>query len=80
MKAKILLIDDDPLITEPLSRALRDYQFEVSIAHDGQTGLTMALQNKPDVVVLDVLMPQMDGWEVCRSLREYAKAVFPFLC
>ena len=70
MKAKILLIDDDPLITEPLARALRDYQFGVSIAHDGQTGLTMALKNKPDVVVLDVLMPQMDGWEVCRSLRE----------
>jgi two-component system response regulator RegX3 len=66
----ILLIDDDPMITEPLARALRDYNFTVTVADNGRTGLYMALRDEPDAVVLDVLMPQMDGWQVCRALRE----------
>lgn len=67
---KILLIDDDPLITEPLSRTLREYKYEVEVAGDGRKGLNRALENRPDIVVLDVMMPEIDGWEVCRSLRK----------
>lgn len=66
----ILLIDDDPFITGPLARALRDYNYQVTVADNGRTGLEVALRDKPDVVVLDVMMPQLDGWEVCRALRE----------
>lgn len=67
---KILLIDDDPLITEPLARTLKGYNYEVKTAENGRIGLDMALAEPFDVVILDVMMPEMDGWEVCRLLRE----------
>ena len=73
----ILLIDDDSLITEPLARTLRQGGYQVSIANNGRDGLRKALEVKPDLVVLDILMPQMDGWAVCRALRE--QSVVPIL-
>jgi len=69
---KILLIDDERLITGPLERALKQQGYTVSVADNGQTGLELALLGKPDIVVLDILMPEMDGWEVCRRLREHS--------
>ena len=70
MKTTILLIDDDPLITEPLSRSLRQQNYEVLVAANGRLGLQTALAQRPDIVILDVMMPEMDGWEVCRELRQ----------
>lgn len=69
---QIVLIDDDPLITEPLVRALEKDGYETYVTHDGQSGLQMALKRQPDVVVLDVLMPEMNGWDVCRELRRHS--------
>lgn len=69
----ILLIDDDEMITGPLARALGDAGYAVQVAHDGATGLALALAEKPELVVLDVLMPGMDGWQVCRELRRDSK-------
>lgn len=66
---KILLIDDDHLIIEPLSRALQYAGYAVETADNGRSGLDLAIAQKPDLVILDVLMPQMDGWEVCKALR-----------
>ena len=66
---KILLIDDDPLITRPLSRSLESQGYSVDIAEDGKTGLQQALETRPDIVVLDVMMPEMNGWDVCKELR-----------
>ena len=66
---KILLIDDDPLITRPLSRSLENQGYKVDIAEDGKSGLQQALENRPDIVVLDVMMPEMNGWDVCKALR-----------
>lgn len=66
----VLLIDDDQLITEPLARSLRESGYTVLVAHSGRRGLEKALEEDPDVVVLDVLMPEMDGWEVCKALRQ----------
>ena len=74
---RIVLIDDERLITEPLARTLRGQGYEVLVAHDGRSGLSLALEKEPDIVVLDVLMPEMDGWEVCRGLR--AKSSVPIL-
>jgi DNA-binding response OmpR family regulator len=68
--APILIIDDDPMITEPLGRVLREAGFEVAIAGSGTSGLAMALAQKPALVVLDVMMPEMDGWQVCQQLRQ----------
>jgi two-component system alkaline phosphatase synthesis response regulator PhoP len=71
--SRILLIDDDAMITGPLARALRDAGFSVEVAHDGERGLALALSNHPDLVVLDVMMPGMDGWQLCQLLRRHSK-------
>ena len=67
---KILLIDDDRMITSPLRRTLEQNRYSVLVADNGVTGLELALSEKPDIVVLDVMMPKMDGWAVCRELRQ----------
>lgn len=66
----IVLIDDDPLITNPLQLSLERSGFTVLVADNGRAGLQVALSAEPDVVVLDIMMPELDGWEVCRRLRQ----------
>jgi len=66
----VLLVDDDKMITDPLARALTRAGYTVLVAHNGREGLALANEKQPDVVVLDVMMPQMDGWDVCRILRQ----------
>lgn len=69
--ANILLIDDERKITDPLKASFERDGYQVAIAADGHTGLSLALVNKPDVIVLDVMMPGLDGWKVCRAIREH---------
>lgn len=66
----ILLVDDDKMITGPLAARLREAGYQVFVTYDGRSGLQAALDQQPDIVVLDVMMPEMDGWEVCKALRE----------
>jgi len=68
--ADILVVDDDRRITSMLSRALRAEGYDVRTANDGSEGLTRVRERQPDLVVLDLLMPAVDGIEVCRRLRE----------
>jgi two-component system, OmpR family, response regulator MprA len=68
--ADILVVDDDRRITSMLSRALRAEGYEVRTANDGSEGLVRVRERQPDLVVLDLLMPGVDGIEVCRRLRE----------
>lgn len=77
----VLIVDDDPNICKLLDFALRKAGFEVSIAADGDMGLEMAMSLAPDVAVLDVMMPGMHGYELCRRIRAndktaHAKVVF----
>ncbi len=67
--ARILVVDDEPLITDSLRYSLQHEGFEVSVAHDGAEALRLAEADPPDLVVLDLIMPKMDGLEVCRRLR-----------
>ena len=69
MSTRILVIDDDPAIVETVRAYLREGSFEVATAKDGVTALTEFRRSKPDLVVLDVMMPGMDGFEVVRTLR-----------
>ena len=69
MSARILVIDDDRRITALLRRALAYEGYEVDIAPDGAKGLLAARDRPPDLVILDVMMPGIDGLEVCRRLR-----------
>lgn len=66
----VLIVDDEKMITAPLARALTQAGYTVLVAANGLEGLAMARKQKVDVAVLDVLMPEMDGWEVCRTLRQ----------
>ncbi len=69
MAKKILVIDDEPKILEICQDYLRASSFEVITARDGIQGLHMSRIEKPDLIVLDLMMPGMDGLDVCRSLR-----------
>jgi len=69
MATKILVIDDDEKITSLLRRSLVFEGYDVETAEGGEEGLGIAASWKPDLVILDVLMPRVDGWEVCRRLR-----------
>lgn len=66
---KILIVDDEPDILEFLRYNLAKEGFEVVLASDGEEGLKMAAQEKPNLIILDIMMPKMDGVEVCRQLR-----------
>ena len=67
--ARLLVADDEPTILELLSASLRYAGFDVVTAADGNEALTMARAQRPDALVLDVMMPGLDGFEVVRRLR-----------
>lgn len=69
---KILVIDDDPAMTELLALILAPTQAEILTANSGRDGLTLTQQHLPDIVLLDLMMPEMDGWEVCKAIREFS--------
>ena len=69
MPTSVLLIEDEPSISEPLSDGLRAAGFGVSLADSGQRGLDLAASLSPDIVLLDLGLPDMDGRDVCRTLR-----------
>src|SRR6516225_6056165 len=66
---EVLLVEDDPRIARVVERALTDVGHRVEVAHDGLEGLTSAERGGHDLVVLDVMLPEMDGIEVARELR-----------
>ncbi len=69
MKKKILVVDDEEDILHFLELVLREKGYEVVTAANGHDALTTAQIQKPDLVLLDIMMPQMDGWEVLKLLR-----------
>ncbi|MGA9350616.1 MAG: response regulator transcription factor [Anaerolineae bacterium] len=70
MAAKILVAEDDEALTSFLQPMLNRAGFQVVIARDGEEALALADAEEPDLVVLDIRMPKLDGWEVCRELRK----------
>ena len=69
MPRRVLVAEDEPNIVESLSFLLERAGFEVSVATDGQSALSDAFALRPDVLVLDVMLPELDGYEVLRRLR-----------
>lgn len=74
-QAKILIVDDEPYITDLLSAGLRFEGFDVEIAHTGGQALVLAGTARPDLVLLDVMLPDFEGIEVCRRLRTAGEPV-----
>jgi two-component system OmpR family response regulator len=68
--ARILVVDDEPNITDLLSTALRYTGFEVAVADSGRQALAQAASFLPELILLDVMLPDFDGFEVCRRLRD----------
>ncbi len=69
----ILVIDDDPAMTELLKILLQATSAHIIAAHSGVEGIALTRQLKPEIVVLDLMMPEMDGWQVCTSIREFSE-------
>lgn len=69
MAVRILVVDDDRAVRESLRRSLAFNGYTVDLAQDGQEALEMITSERPDALVLDVMMPRMDGLQVCRHLR-----------
>jgi len=72
MPKTVLTIDDDTAITELLAMLLRTHGFEVVTANNGEEGIKAIQATKPHVVVLDLMMPGMDGWQVCKHVRTFS--------
>jgi DNA-binding response OmpR family regulator len=70
MTARILIVDDEPAVTDLLAYNLRKANYEVQVASTGLQALKLAEQFNPDLVLLDLLLPEIDGLEVCRQLRK----------
>lgn len=68
-EASIILIDDDETLLELLGEHLHSSGYQVRTANTGSGGISLASEVQPELVILDVMMPGMDGWEVCRRLR-----------
>ena len=68
--ARILYVDDDIELTRLVQDCLEDEGYEVLIANDGEEGLSAVITEKPDMVILDVMMPQLNGWEIAKYMRE----------
>ena len=69
MGKKILIVDDEVDIAETLEIRFKGEGFEVILAHDGQEGLNRAKEEAPDIIILDEMMPKMDGFTVCGMLK-----------
>ena len=70
--AKILVVDDEKMIVKGIRFSLMQEHWEVDCAYDGEEGLQMARQTEYDLVLLDIMLPKMDGLSVCREIREFS--------
>lgn len=72
MAVEVLLIDDDPDLAMMLRTLLRGQDFQIRAVYTGEEGIEECQASPPDVIILDLLMPGMDGWDVCEQIREFS--------
>ena len=70
MAARILIVEDEPGLLEGLQHNFQFEGYEVFVAGDGEAALKLAIENSPDIVLLDIMMPKLDGLEVCKRIRQ----------
>ncbi len=73
-KSRILLVDDEPDIVEVFAKRLQLEGYEVLMAIDGEAALAKARQEKPDLIILDLMLPKMDGYKVCSFLKKDSRS------
>ena len=74
MAKKVLVVDDEKLIVKGLRFSLEQDGMEVACAYDGEEALKLATENSYDMILLDLMLPKMDGWQVCREIRKVSSA------
>lgn len=72
MAKKVLVVDDEKLIVKGIRFSLEQDGMEVDCAYDGEEALRLATENKYDMILLDIMLPKMDGFEVCQQIREFS--------
>ena len=72
-KTKILIVDDDPAIRKFVGANLEARGYKVLLANDGEEALNLLTEEIPDLILLDIMMPHINGFEVCRKVREWYK-------
>ena len=72
MAKKVLVVDDEKLIVKGIRFSLEQDGMEVTCAYDGEEALNLAQENKFDMILLDIMLPKMDGFEVCQAIREFS--------
>jgi len=75
MTKKILVVDDEPALVRLIDQILTEKGYEVLKANDGQEALRLLFAHKPDLVLLDVIMPMMDGWQTCSRIRDISSTI-----
>lgn len=73
MKYKILIVDDDENICELLRLYLEKEGFDTVVANDGEQAVSLAQKHSPDLILLDIMLPRLDGWQVCREIRKFSE-------
>lgn len=68
----VLVIDDDSAITELMGMLLKTHGFEAITTNSGSEGVKLAQEKKPNVILLDLMMPDLDGWQVCKAIRAFS--------
>lgn len=71
-QTKIIVIDDDTAVTDLLSVLLKSHGFEVRATNNSTEGLSLIREEEFDLVILDLMMPEMDGWEICKEVRSFS--------
>jgi DNA-binding response OmpR family regulator len=79
MYHKILIVDDDIPLTKTIDRTVREAGYDTLLAYTAEDGLRLALNQHPDLILLDIMVPGMGGWEVCRQVREASAVPIIFL-
>jgi two-component system alkaline phosphatase synthesis response regulator PhoP len=75
MSSRILIVEDDPSIRLGLKRSLEFEGFTAELARDGEEAIQRAFDKKPDLIVLDIMLPKVNGFEVCRTVRKYDSSI-----
>ena len=73
MITKIIVIDDDTAVTDLLSVLLKSHGFDVTATNSSSEGLGLIRENEYGLIILDLMMPDMDGWEICKAVREFSQ-------
>ena len=79
MHHKILIVDDDISLTKTIDRTLREAGYDTLLAYTAEDGLRLALHQHPDLILLDIMVPGIGGWQVCRQVREVSSVPIIFL-